>query len=344
LISQSSPNGGPTDGVVPSWWIYTGTGQPREGLDLASDLPVAPPWRRFTGAPALAAPAADVSDAQRRLGVLSAPAVPPDPHEVDMTNAALLLRRPLLITGAPGTGKSSLAFRVARELGLGRVLQWRVTSRSTLQAGLYGYDAIGRAQATAARDPDTRIGNFIHLGPLGTAMLPYEFPRVLLVDELDKSDIDLPNDLLHVFEDGEFEIPELVRLRDREREVTVFTNDPDRTVTIVDGHVRCKAFPFVVITSNGEREFPAAFLRRCLRLEMPPLRQDQLAAIVAAHLGPADGHEDLIRQFFERGRDRNLAADQLLNAVYLLSSNGFTTDTSWPRLLDALWRELGTGA
>jgi MoxR-like ATPase len=256
-----------------------------------------------------------------------------------MTNAALLLRRPLLVTGAPGTGKSTLAYRVARELGLGRILQWSITSRSTLQTGLYGYDAIGRAQATAARDPDTRIGNFIRLGPLGTALLAYDLPRVLLIDELDKSDIDLPNDLLHVFEEGEFDIPELVRIRDREREVTVFTDDPDTTVTIVDGRVQCKAFPFVVITSNGEREFPAAFLRRCLRLEMRPFREDQLAAIVAAHFGVAEGREELIRSFIDRGG--TLAADQLLNAVYLLNAEGFAADASWPRLTDALWRSLG---
>ena len=67
-----------------------------------------------------------------------------DPHELDMVNAALYLRRPLLVTGKPGTGKSSLAFRIARELGLGRVLRWPITSHVTLSSGLYGYDAIGR--------------------------------------------------------------------------------------------------------------------------------------------------------------------------------------------------------
>jgi MoxR-like ATPase len=172
-----------------------------------------------------------------------------------MINAALLLRRPLLVTGAPGTGKSTLAYRVARELGLGRVLQWRITTHSTLKSGLYGYDAIGRVQAIAAKDASHEIGSFIRLGPLGTSLLSYRLPRVLLIDELDKSDIDLPNNLLHVFEDGEFDIPKLVRLREHAREFRVHTDDPDQTAVIVDGRVRCLTFPFVVITSNGERLF-----------------------------------------------------------------------------------------
>jgi MoxR-like ATPase len=260
-----------------------------------------------------------------------------------MINAALLLRRPLLVTGAPGTGKSTLAYRVARELGLGRVLQWRITSHTTLKSGLYDYDAIGRVQAIAAKDAAHGIGDFIRLGPLGTALLSYQLPRVLLIDELDKSDIDLPNNLLHVFEDGEFDIPELVRLRERDSEVTVFADDPDQTAVVVDGRVRCRAFPFVVITSNGEREFPPAFLRRCLRVEMRPLREDQLAAIVAAHFGGNGQHRDLVRAFVERTRDTDVAADQLLNAVYLRSS-GVVEDESWPQLRDAIWRELSGGS
>jgi hypothetical protein len=134
-----------------------------------------------------------------------------------------------------------------------------------------------------------------------------------------------------------------VRLRDREPDVTVFTDDPDRTVTVIDGQVRCREFPFVVVTSNGEREFPAAFLRRCVQLDMPPFHEEQLAAIVAAHFTGDSRHRDLVRAFAERGRNGNLAADQLLNAVFLLSAEGFAADESWPRLEDALWRSLGTG-
>src|SRR4029453_10569320 len=85
-----------------------------------------------------------------------------DRAECDMVNAAVLLRRPLLVTGSPGRGKSSIAFRLARELRLGRVLEWPITSRTTLRCGLYEYDAIGRAQATVgALDHEHSIGDFI---------------------------------------------------------------------------------------------------------------------------------------------------------------------------------------
>ena len=271
-----------------------------------------------------------------------------------MINAALLLRRPLLVTGRPGIGKSTLAHRVARELGLGRVLHWPITSRSTLRSGQYDYDAIGRVQAAAARADDAAdtpapgVGEFIRLGPLGTALLPYELPRVLLIDELDKSDVDLPNDLLHVFENGEFTIDELVRVRSRERRVSVYADDPDTTVPIVDGRVRCRAFPFVVITSNDEREFPPAFQRRCLRLRLTPPDEEQLAAMVAAHFGrQSDDQRALIASFLERSRTgRGLAADQLLNAAYLTTSGAYSGDagdTGWQQLLDSLWHDLTEG-
>jgi MoxR-like ATPase len=269
-----------------------------------------------------------------------------------MVNAALYLRRPLLVTGPPGIGKSSLAFRITRELGLGRVLRWPITSSTTLKSGQYGYDAIGRAQAAATRQavanwvrdidgrvvksapvddpvdplPEPSIGEFLRLGPLGTAFLPSRLPRVLLIDELDKSEADLPSDLLNIFEEGEFCIPELERARSRTPEVSVFTDDPDVTATVVGGRIQCNAFPVVVITSNGERDFPAAFLRRCLRLEMRAPNTDQLAAMVAAHmLDPAGEHRlRLVQEFVDRSAvSGGLPADKLLDAVYLATSGAY---------------------
>jgi MoxR-like ATPase len=188
------------------------------------------------------------------------------------------------------------------------------------------------------------IGEFVRLGPLGTAFLPSRLPRVLLIDELDKSDVDLPNDLLSIFEDGQFPIPELERVRNRSPEVTVFTDDPNATATIVDGRIRCHAFPVVVITSNGEREFPEAFLRRCLRLEIQQPDADQLAAMVAAHLLDPDGKHRLrmVQEFVDRSlASGGLPADKLMDAVYLATSGAYhEDDESWPRLLDALWRKL----
>ncbi|MFM6859063.1 MAG: MoxR family ATPase, partial [Dolichospermum sp.] len=126
-----------------------------------------------------------------------------------------------------GTGKTSLAYAVAYELGLGEVLHWPITTRTTLKDGLYSYDAIGRLQDAKDKDKDNlaEIGKYINLGSLGTALLPSEKPRVLLIDEIDKSDIDLPNDLLHIFEEGEFEIPVLRRIDDKIAQVEVQTAD-----------------------------------------------------------------------------------------------------------------------
>lgn len=345
------------------WRVYRGTGKPLPDVDLSSLLPDPPPWRTFNGGPLpdTDEPPADDGEAERRLGSeFNLTEHDVDPNEVDMVNAALYLRRPLLVTGQPGTGKSTLAFTIARELRLGRVLRWHITSHMTLKAGLYLFDAIGRAQAAATRqvtlqagtggDPveplEPPVGEFVKLGPLGTAFLPRRIPRVLLIDELDKSEADLPNDLLSIFEDGEFPIPELERVYNRTPEVSVFTDDPPATATIVGGRVKCHAFPIIVITSNGERDFPPAFLRRCLRLEIQPPGPEQLAKMVANHLAGPDGElrSRLVREFVERSAQTGgLPTDKLLEAVYLATSGAYRDgDPSWSRLRDALWRELSS--
>jgi MoxR-like ATPase len=240
-----------------------------------------------------------------------------------MVNAALYLRRPLLVTGKPGTGKSTLAYSVARELRLGPVLRWNITSRTVLKEGLYEYDALARLHDYNLGERRS-IGDYIRLGPLGTALLPHRRPRVLLIDEIDKSDIDLPNDLLNIFEEGSFIIPELFRLREREASVPVLPADSEQPVRVVGGKVECTAFPFVVMTSNGERDFPPPLLRRCLRLRLPMPDEGMLARILDAHLplGSAGGgarteRERLIREFRRRAASGDLATDQLLNAVFM---------------------------
>lgn len=328
------------------WLIYRGVGEPHDGIDA---LPDPPPWRDFDGGPTAApggpAAAAD-GNVARRLGAhrQAAELHRPEPEELEAINAALYLRRPLLVTGFPGTGKSTLAHAVAHELKLGRVLRWPVVSRTVLQDGLYRYDAIARLQDVQlaaggrptggpsggggenAAGGDGRgtgggapgIGRYIRLGPLGTALLPTERPRVLLIDELDKSDIDLPNDLLNVLEEGEFTLPELERVADTEPEVRVLTDDGTKAV-VRDGRVRCRAFPFIILTSNGERDFPAALLRRCIQLKLGQPGEKRLATMVRAHLGEEAARlgADLIREFLTRSQSELVAADQLLNAIYL---------------------------
>ncbi len=328
--------------TIPEWWIYKGDGVPAGD----TTLPEPPPWRAFDGGPVQPPPPEDPDVVNRKLGRVDAH-LPrqADTRECDLVNASIVLRRPLLVTGNPGVGKSAIAYRVARELRLGRVLQWPITSRTSLRSGLYEYDAVGRAQYAIGRgagDAEPSVGDFIRLGALGTALLSYERPRVLLIDELDKSDVDLPNDLLHVFENGEFTLPELVRIRRFEPQVSVYTDDPDSQAVVRDGRVRCRAFPIVVITSNGEREFPPAFLRRCLRLELAPPTADDLATMIYAQLPMlADAQRELITDFLNRPAGDSLARDQLLNATFLTASGAYAEDRqAWQNLVTAIWHSL----
>lgn len=304
------------------WHIFTGQGEARP-----VPLPAPPPWRNFKGklvdspATTLDEPEATGDDIGQRAKTYQTPA-----NALDAINAALLLRRPLLVTGKPGTGKSSLAYRVAYELALGPVLVWAINSRSTLKEGLYDYDAIARLNDQRLNSGQAEeIGNYITLRALGTALLPSARPRVVLIDELDKADPDLPNDLLNVFEEGWFDIPELVRHASKDVQVRLMPTKKDtasaaKTSLVQGGHIECAEFPFIVMTSNGEREFPPAFLRRCIRLELAEPDAQQLLAIVSAHLGPelASQAIDKIGKFAANADNKTTATDQLLNALFMV--------------------------
>lgn len=326
---------------VDPWLIYRGDRSTHDGIQR---LPKPPPWRDFTNH---VAGDASGTGAVRTTDDLRARTYRPSAEVVETVNAALYLRRPLLVTGKPGVGKSSLALSIAYELQLGPVLSWPVTSRSTVAEALYRYDAVGRLQESNILDGagarvEVPIGRYIRLGPLGTALLPGARPRVLLVDEFDKGDLDLPNDLLTVIEEGQFEIAELCRLPLEQRDQTVMTAYPGGTVEVAGGIVRCTSFPIMIITSNEEREFPPAFLRRCLRLHIQPPDRDTLAAIVADQLGAAAlaQAEGIIGHFLALRERGDVAADQLLNAVFIATSGA--PEEVQDRLRSALLQSLGT--
>ena len=195
------------------------------------------------------------------------------PELMASVNVAMALEKPLLIKGEPGTGKTMLAQAIAQSLGK-ELLIWNIKSTTKAQEGLYVYDTIQRlydSQFGEAGVDD--IGHYIKLGKLGEAFKAEEQP-VLLIDEIDKADLEFPNDLLWELDKMEFYIHETKET------------------------VKAKKRPIVIITSNAEKELPDAFLRRCIfhYIEFPD--KDLMEEIVKVHF--PDLQDNLLKEAMEQ--------------------------------------------
>ncbi len=215
-------------------------------------------------------------------------------------NASVTLERPLLIKGEPGTGKTVLAHEIAASLKL-PLLTWHIKSTTRAQHGLYEYDAVSRLRDSQLGDAKVKdIGNYIRKGRLWEAFESAPGRTVLLIDEIDKADIEFPNDLLLELDRMEFYVYET-------------------GVTI-----RAKNRPIVIITSNNEKELPDAFLRRCFFHYIRFPDRETMERIVAVHF--PDVKKLLVREalnvFFElreiQGLKKRPSTSELLDWIKLL--------------------------
>ena len=191
-------------------------------------------------------------------------------------NAAITLEKPLLIKGEPGTGKTELARQISNSLGL-EIIEWNIKSTTKAQQGLYEYDAVSRLRDSQLGDNKIEnIENYIKKGKIWNAFESKE-RSVLLIDEIDKADIEFPNDLLQELDKMEFFVYETNQI------------------------VRAKKRPIVIITSNNEKELPEAFLRRCFfhYIQFPEI--DTLRKIIQVHFPDIKKSllEAALNRFFE---------------------------------------------
>lgn len=228
-------------------------------------------------------------------------------------NAAVVLGRPLLVKGEPGTGKTLLAEAIAKGLGM-RLLSWNVKSTTKAQDGLYHYDVVQRLNDSRFGDRDVSdIRRYIRMGVLGQAFRSPE-RVVVLIDEIDKADLEFPNDLLH----------ELDRMRFRIHEL-------DEEVVAVQR-------PVVIITSNAEKELPDAFLRRCVFHYIAFPDKTLMRRIVAVHHPRLE--EDLLnaaldRFFWLRGMNdlkKRPSTSELIDWLMVLARGGVSIDEIARRL------------
>jgi MoxR-like ATPase len=230
-----------------------------------------------------------------------------NPALIRDVNAAVALQRPLLVKGEPGTGKTLLAHAVAEALGM-PLLTWHVKSTTKAQDGLYHYDVVRRLNDSRFGGGDVGdIRTYIDMGVVGRAFRS-EKRVVLLIDEIDKADVEFPNDLLHELDAMSFHIPEL-----------------DETVSAVHR-------PIVIISSNAEKELPDAFLRRCVFHYISFPDRELMEEIVKVHYPDVEATllEAAILRFFEVRRIQGLrkkpSTSELIDWLFVLMRGGVPAD------------------
>nr|MDO8112816.1 MoxR family ATPase [Candidatus Sigynarchaeota archaeon] len=229
------------------------------------------------------------------------------PELQNIVNVTITLGKPLLIRGEPGTGKTKLAHSISKSLGK-RLISWNIKSTTKAKDGCYIYDTVQRLNDSRFGDKDiSDIKQYIQLGPLGEAFAESE-NVVLLIDEIDKADLEFPNDLLNELDEMQFTIPETKEI------------------------IKAKSRPIVVITSNAEKELPDAFLRRCIFFYIEFPEEKMMADIVRVHF---PGLEDSIlkacmKKFYQLREVRALrkkpSTSELLDWIGVVLKSGIDVD------------------